>query len=163
MSELDKEALQAAIKASIPFHASIDDSVPLHAWVNCTEAELLIRAYLNHPNVDGCIKALEVENAALRLKLERLEEWFWPADDTSSEPCADSPRDAVEGYLHYGQVAAYACGGIVRTGYFGFLPPADDDDSDDNFEVDEPTLEEAQSKLDAELARRALLTKEASE
>lgn len=90
-------------------------------------------------------------------------QWFWPEDDTSSDACADSPREALDLYIIPGQVAAYSCGGIVYTRYYGFLPPAEDADSDDNFEVDEPTEEAAEAKMKAEIDRRSSVAAAASE
>ena len=57
-----------------------------------------------------------------------------------------------------GDIAAYSCGGIVYTRWYGRLPAADDADSDDYFEVDEPTEAEAQAKMNAEIERRATLS-----
>ena len=86
-------------------------------------------------------------------------QWYWPEDDTSSEMCADSGYEALveRAELEPGHVAAYARGGIVERRFFGWLPAADDADSDDEFEVDEATETEAVAKLEAEKARRAAL------
>lgn len=102
------------------------------------------------------IARLRGENAALQKMARTSERWYWPEEDTSSDTCRDCPAEVFEDGSP-GEVHAYACGGVSRIGYFGWLPPADDSDSDDNFEVDEPTLEAAEAKLNAEIERRAAL------
>lgn len=97
------------------------------------------------------------ENAKLRKMMASLD-WYWPEDDTSSEACADGPWQIAENHdTEPGEVFGYSRGGVIETRYFGYLEPADDADSDDNFEVDEPTREAAEAKIAAELSRRAAL------
>lgn len=105
--------------------------------------------------------ALRAEITSQTAEIDRLNKkissacrWYWPEDDTSSEACAENPREALE-QLPPGKVAAYSCGGVIYINYYGWLPPADDADSDDDFEVDEPTLAAAEAKIQAELDRRA--------
>jgi hypothetical protein len=82
--------------------------------------------------------------------------WYWPEDDTSSDSCFFHPSEALQD-APPGVVVAVSRGGIVETRYYAFLDPALDADSDDEFEVDEPTREQAEAKLTAEKARRAAL------
>lgn len=107
---------------------------------------------------------LREENERLRQRVKVLEgqiakgEWYWPADDTSSDMCADGVwgvRDNVD--LQPGQILHYATGGVLNYGYYAFLEAAKDADSDDEFEVDAATEEEVRVAIDAELARRAAL------
>lgn len=98
----------------------------------------------------------EASAAAKDAALRRAMEWFWPADDTSSEACRDSPWEIVQEERD-GVVVAISCGGIVQTRHYASLPPADDSDSDDTFDVDEATAELAAAKIAEELARRAAL------
>lgn len=85
-------------------------------------------------------------------------DWYWPEEDTSSDACADGPWAIAETYdLKPADVLAYSRGGVVETRYFAFLPPADDSDSDDNFEVDETTEEAVAAKITAEIERRTAL------
>lgn len=102
-------------------------------------------------------------------RLERAEkalascQWYWPSEDTSSDACADSPSEIYEGlYVDPGTIIEYSRGGVVETGFYGRLPAADDADSDDDFEVDEPTEEAATEKMAAEISRRAALSGAAS-
>ena len=100
-------------------------------------------------------EALQRENAELRKKLEACD-WYWPEDDTSSDACADSPWQIAENYdLPPGEVLAYSRGGVVETRYYAYLPPADDADSDDQFEVDAETELAVKQAIEAETARRA--------
>ena len=116
----------------------------------------------DEPSIVGLyeeIAALKAERDELLVEVERLkkripEEWYWPADDTSSDACGDHPRDVLED-LAPGEIGSYSCGGVSYTAFYGWLPPADDADSDDEFEVDEPTQEEAETKMKAEIERRA--------
>lgn len=102
--------------------------------------------------------AAEAREKTLRDKIAKACEWYWPADDTSSDMCADGVwgvRDNVD--LQPGEILHYATGGVVNYGYYAFLEAAEDADSDDEFEVDAPTEEEVRAAIDAELARRAAL------
>lgn len=102
--------------------------------------------------------AAEAREKTLRDKIAKACEWYWPADDTSSDMCADGVwgvRDNVD--LQPGEILHYAIGGVFEYRYFAFLEPAEDADSDDEFEVDAPTEEEVRVAIDAELARRAAL------
>ncbi len=103
------------------------------------------------------LESLQRENEELRKKLAGCD-WYWPEDDTSSDACADSPWEIAEIYdLKPADILAYSRGGVVETRYFAFLPPADDADSDDNFEVDETTEEAVSVKITAEIERRTAL------
>jgi len=85
-------------------------------------------------------------------------DWYWPEDDTSSDACADGPWQIAENCdVKPGEVFGYSRGGVVETRYYGFLEAAEDADSDDQFEADEPTREAAEAKIAAELQRRAAL------
>jgi len=85
-------------------------------------------------------------------------DWYWPEDDTSSDACADGPWQIAENCdVKPGEVFGYSRGGVVETRYYGFLEAAEDADSDDQFEADEPTREAAEAKIAAELQRRAVL------
>lgn len=108
------------------------------------------------------IEQLEAERDALKNKINAACEWYWPAEDTSSDMCADGVwgvRDNVD--LQPGAVLEYAIGGVFERRYFAFLEAAEDSDSDDEFEIDASTEEEVQAALSAEIARRASLAKEA--
>ncbi|HEX5933759.1 MAG TPA: 3'-5' exonuclease [Pseudorhizobium sp.] len=108
-------------------------------------------------NVEGRIAELEAENERLRKMLAGCD-WYWPEDDTSSAACADGPWQIAENCdVKPGEVFAYSRGGVVETRYYGFLEAAEDADSDDQFEADEPTREAAEAKITAELQRRAAL------
>lgn len=109
--------------------------------------------------------ALEARAVAAEERVKQLEkiirscEWYWPEDDTSSEACADSVYELASGCdLPEGEIMTYSRGGVVETRYYAFLSPAEDSQSDDEFEIDEPTREQAMMKLGTELARRAALT-----
>lgn len=92
--------------------------------------------------------------------------WYWPEEDTSSETCAESAQEVVQNAYDgsskmAGKVVPVARGGIVEVTYCASLPPAGDADSDDDFWVQESSEAAAQAKIDAELARRASLTRKA--
>lgn len=106
------------------------------------------------------VEQLRAENAKLK-KIIASCQWHWPADDTSSEMCSDGPWEIAENCdVRPGEVFAYSRGGVVETRWYGFLPAADDADSDDEFTVDEATEDTAAAKMNAEIARRAALTQE---
>ena len=109
-------------------------------------------------SISAKLAAAEAENAKLQKMMASLD-CYWPEDDTSSEACADGPWQIAENHsTGPGEVFGYSRGGVIETRYFGYLDPAEDADSDDNFEVDEPTQEAAEAKIAAELTRRAALT-----
>ena len=85
--------------------------------------------------------------------------WYWPDDDTSSDACARSPRDVAYG-VGTGEVVGYSRGGVVESRYYAFLEAAPDAESDDDFEVDTATSEEAERLIAEELDRRAGLAAE---
>lgn len=134
-----------------------------------------IRAFHEMKNrgeqIDVYKRAYDQKEAALKARAEAAEaevkrltaklagcDWYWPEDDTSSDACANSQWEIAEIYdLKPADILAYSRGGIVETRYYAFLPPADDSDSDDNFEVDEPTEEEVAAKITAEIERRTAL------
>lgn len=100
-------------------------------------------------------EALQREIAELRKKLDACD-WYWPEDDTSSDACADGPLQIAENCdLPPGEVLAYSRGGVVETRFYAYLPPADDSDSDDEFEVDAETELAVKQAIEAETARRA--------
>lgn len=102
--------------------------------------------------------AAEARVKALEKQIAKGCAWYWPADDTSSDMCADGVwgvRDNVD--LQPGEILHYATGGVLNYGFYAFLEAAEDADSDDEFEVDAPTEEEVRVAIDAELARRAAL------
>lgn len=104
---------------------------------------------------------LKEENERMRAQLNGCD-WYWPEDDTSSDACADGPWQIAENVdLDQAEILAYLRGGVVETRYYAFLPPADDADSDDNFEVDCSTREDAEAGISAEIARRAAIKGEA--
>lgn len=110
------------------------------------------------------IAQLEAENKVMRDRIAQLErviskaqEWYWPADDTSSDACMDDPWDYVRASLP-GEIVPISCGGVVWTRYFAWLPPADDSPHDDDFEVDADTKEEAERLVAEEQERRAALS-----
>lgn len=104
---------------------------------------------------------LKEENERMRSQLNGCD-WYWPEDDTSSDSCADGPWQIAENVdLDQAEILAYSRGGVVETRYYAFLLPADDADSDDNFEVDCSTREDAEAGISAEIARRAALKGEA--
>lgn len=106
------------------------------------------------------IAALKAENEGMRKILAGCD-WYWPEDDTSSAACADGPWQIAENHdVKTGEVFGYSRGGVVETRYYGFLEAAEDADSDDQFEADEPTREAAEAKIAAELQRRAALIKQ---
>lgn len=120
--------------------------------VNNTQAP-----YANDKVLGWCHEAAaEIER--LRKKLIKAQEWYWPADDTSSDACMEGPWDYVLASLP-GEIVPISCGGVVWTRYFAWLPPADDSPHDDDFEVDADTEEEADRLIKAEQARRAALSK----
>lgn len=86
-------------------------------------------------------------------------DWYWPEDDTSSEASCASASEVLDN-VGPGHVVAVARGGVVEVTYCGFLPAADDSDSDDDFWVEEPTEAEASLKISQEKVRRAALTQE---
>lgn len=103
------------------------------------------------------VKLLADENERLRKMLAGCD-WFWPEDDTSSDACSNGPHEIAENCdVKEGEVFAYSRGGVVETRYYGFLDAAEDADSDDQFEADEPTREAAEAKIAAELQRHAAL------
>ncbi|THV13758.1 hypothetical protein [Rhizobium rhizophilum] len=103
------------------------------------------------------IDGLKAENDRLRKMLAGCD-WYWPEDDTSSNACADGPWQIAENHdVKPGEVFGYSRGGVVETRYYGFLEAAEDSDSDDQFEADEPTREAAEAKIAAEVERRAAL------
>lgn len=112
-------------------------------------------------------RAAQAERMARLERQLRACQWYWPEDDTSSETCADSAQEVVQNAYDYetpeGGIVAIARGGVVEVTYCAYLPPADDSDSDDDFWVEEETREAAKAKIDAELARRALASKEKAE
>lgn len=98
-----------------------------------------------------------------RAKIERLEasiksacRWFWPEDNTSSDACADDPSDIYRDGKP-GEIFAISSGGVFDTRYYAYLPAADDSDSDDEFEIDEATEDQARIAIGKELERRSLL------
>ncbi|MBD8665264.1 hypothetical protein IFT59_18650 [Rhizobium sp. CFBP 8752] len=140
--ELTHEALVAALTIPPP---------QTHVALLDPHAQGLLAAQNNV--IDG----LMAENDRLRKMLAGCD-WYWPEDDTSSEACADGPWQIAENCdVKPGDVFGYSRGGIVETRYYGFLDPAEDADSDDEFEADEPTREAAEAKIAAELQRRAAL------
>jgi hypothetical protein len=103
-------------------------------------------------------RAAEAENARLKKIIDACD-WYWPEDDTSSDSCISYPHEFFsDGYVDPGTVVAISRGGVVETRYYAQLPPAGDADSDDEFEVDEATEEDAKRKVAEERARRAKLT-----
>jgi hypothetical protein len=109
------------------------------------------------------VEKLEAENARLRAIIDGCD-WYWPADDTSSDACADGPYAIAEDWsVKPGDVFAYSRGGVVETRYYAFLPADDRADSDDEFIVDEATEEAAQAKIKVEMDRRAALLTERSQ
>lgn len=122
--------------------------------------EKSIRSCLIDKPEAGEGERLRAENAKLK-KIIASCQWHWPADDTSSEMCSDGPWEIAENCdVRPGEVFAYSRGGVVETRWYGFLPAADDADSDDEFTVDEATEDTAAAKMNAEIARRAALTQE---
>lgn len=110
----------------------------------------------------GISKTLAAEVLELRAEVGQLRatigacRWLWPSDDTSSEMCADHPREIAETIdAQAGEVFSYSRGGLVETRYFAYLRADDQSDSDDDFEVDEATEEAARAKILAEVSRRA--------
>lgn len=93
--------------------------------------------------------------------------WYWPADDTSSEMCAGCAPEVVQNAYEWdtptGEVIEVSRGGVVETTFCASLPPADDSDSDDEFWVEEDTLEAAKAKIEAERERRAALSPDTTE
>lgn len=61
-------------------------------------------------------------------------------------------------YRGHGVVCTVEHVAVVRTTYHATLPPADDADSDDDWEVEAATADEARAALEAEQARRKALT-----
>lgn len=118
------------------------------------EEQEYVRADL-HEEAARQAEALQRENAELRKKLDACD-CYWPEDDTSSDACADGPWQIAENFdLPPGEVLAYSRGGVVETRYYAYLPPADDADSDDQFEVDAETELAVKQAIEAETARRA--------
>jgi len=102
-------------------------------------------------------EALKVRNVDLEKRFASAD-WYWPEDDTSSDACSDGPWQIAENCdLEPGEVLPYVRGGVIEVRYFAYLEPAPDSDSDDNFEVDEPTEELAKERLSAEISRRSAL------
>ena len=101
------------------------------------------------------VLALIEENERMRATLKGCY-WYWPEEDTSSDACSDGPHDIVMD-REPGDVIGVSRGGVVETRYYGWLPPLDDADSDDEFWVDEDSPVLAREKIDAEIARRAAL------
>lgn len=105
--------------------------------------------------------------ASLRAEVEKLRRvdqscrWYWPEGATESENCSDCPQEVVQNVSGWGEptgeVIAVARGGVVEVSYCAALPPASDADSDDEFWVQEPSIELAAAKIAAELERRAAL------
>lgn len=94
-------------------------------------------------------------------ELERMKkvidacDWHWPADDTSEDSCEVSPWDIIEYHcVEDGDIVEILRGGVVETMFCARLPPADDSDTDDDFEVCEATYEAAKAAIDAERTRR---------
>lgn len=157
MTEFQRR-LEANIRESLRFAVGeVQDDAVAHMVAG-------VNAVLNHPcapapqeHVEGRIAELEAENERLRQMLAGCD-WYWPEDDTSSDACADGPWQIAENCdVKPGEVFAYSRGGVVETRYYGFLEAAEDADSDDQFEADEPTREAAEAKITAELQRRAAL------
>jgi hypothetical protein len=98
-------------------------------------------------------RAAEAESARLKKILDACD-WYWPADDTSSDASISGPYEALWD-VPAGTVVAVSRGGVVETRYYAQLPPTEDADSDDEFEVDEATEEDAIRKVAEEFARRA--------
>lgn len=102
----------------------------------------------------------EEERDALAKKIAACG-WYWPADETSSEACADTRGEVVEAVYGWqpptGEVVAVARGGVVEITYCAALPPAPDADSDDEFWVCEQTEDAARQAIAAEIERRATL------
>lgn len=104
---------------------------------------------------NNVIDGLKAENDRLRKMLAGCD-WYWPEDDTSSDACADGPWQIAENHdVKPGEVFGYSRGGVVETRYYGFLEAANDAESDEQFEADEPTRQAAEAKIAAELQRRA--------
>ncbi|HEV7284986.1 MAG TPA: hypothetical protein VGN75_09015, partial [Kaistia sp.] len=100
-------------------------------------------------------RTAEAEVARLQKIVDGCD-WYWPEDDTSSESCSDYPFEILSNWeTEPGAVVAISRGGVVETRYYAQLPPAEDADSDDEFEVNEATEEDAKRKVADELARRA--------
>lgn len=126
-------------------------SVDMRLWDEHCDAVLKSMEALSE------LSHLRSENEGMRKALASCQ-WYWPEDDTSSDACADSPWAIAEDWdVKPGDVFACSRGGVVETRYYAFLPPADDADSDDEFEVDEPSEEAALAKIQAEIARREAL------
>ena len=107
------------------------------------------------PNAAMAAKDAEIK----RLKMIIANcDWYWPAEDTSSDAYGGHPGEILEN-LPAGEVHAVSRGGVVETRFYAVLPPADDADSDDEFEVDEATELEALIRLKSEIDRRAEMTK----
>jgi hypothetical protein len=98
-------------------------------------------------------RSAEAESARLQKIIDGCD-WYWLADD--SELGANEPFEILsESETEPGTVVAISRGGRVETRYYATLPPAEDAESDDDFEVDEATEEAAERKVADELARRA--------
>ncbi|WP_201271718.1 hypothetical protein [Sinorhizobium meliloti] len=159
------ERLQAAALELLAqlsdFEARIDDIDDEREFIGhvAPAAARLRSCLLDKPEAVE-VEQLRAENAKLK-KIIASCQWHWPADDTSSEMCSDGPWEIAENCdVRPGEVFAYSRGGVVETRWYGFLPAADDADSDDEFTVDEATEDTAAAKMNAEIARRAALTQE---
>lgn len=80
---------------------------------------------------------------------------FWDAND--NEYGFGDPGEILENY-DAGSVAKIEHVAVVRTSFEARLPPADDADSDDDWNVVADTMEEAKAAVEAERERRKALT-----
>ena len=150
-------AIEAIEKAMDEFDREVDDALSSESeradlWNDIDVSASDLREVLA---LARQAEALERENAELRKKLDACD-WDWPEDDTSSDACSDGPWQIAEDCdLPPGEVLAYSRGGVVETRFYAYLPPADDSDSDDEFEVDAETELAVKQAIEAETARRA--------
>ncbi|TWA73971.1 hypothetical protein FBZ83_12638 [Azospirillum brasilense] len=76
---------------------------------------------------------------------------YWDASDR--ETGHSSINEITENYAH-GEVAEVEHVAVVRTSFHATLPPAEDAGSDDAWEIETDTREQAEKAVSDELARR---------
>jgi hypothetical protein len=107
------------------------------------------------PDGAGMVLVDATELASLRKRVARQRTLFWVDEDPEAGYCELS--EAIDAALYHatnGGVAAIRYGCELGVAYYAVLPPADDSDSDDQWEVECDTALGAKVALAAERARR---------
>jgi hypothetical protein len=122
---------------------------------DCLEAATVIRSLTATQDAGaGMVLVDAAELASLRKRVARQPTLFWVDEDP--EVGYRDLSEAINAAINHwtGGVAAIRHGCELGVAYYAVLPPADDSDSDDQWEVECDTAEGAKAALAAERVRR---------